>query len=142
MRELHRWCPVLRVIAYYGSPAERDLAKKTIISEHFDIILTTYNVAGQKKDRLFLKRQDFHYVVLDEAQNIKNNQSLRHKYLRKLKSQHRLLLTGTPLQNNLDELWALLQFIMPDLFHFDVEFVNISLFISSLFQLFWFYQKT
>jgi len=121
MRELQKWCPVLNVIAYYGTKAERDLAKRYISQNHFDVILTTYNTAAQKTDRLFLKKIRFDYVVLDEAQNIKNNQSLRHKYLAKLQSCNRLLLTGTPLQNNLEELWALLQFIMPDLFASQIE---------------------
>lgn len=121
MRELQKWCPNLRVIAYYGKKAERDEARKIIGNEHFNVIITTYNTAAQKSDRLFLKRNKFDYVVLDEAQNIKNNQSLRHKYLAKLDSRNRLLLTGTPLQNNLEELWALLQFIMPDLFSSEVN---------------------
>eukprot|EP00339_Tiarina_fusa_P000628 CAMPEP_0117015140 /NCGR_PEP_ID=MMETSP0472-20121206/12152_1 /TAXON_ID=693140 ORGANISM="Tiarina fusus, Strain LIS" /NCGR_SAMPLE_ID=MMETSP0472 /ASSEMBLY_ACC=CAM_ASM_000603 /LENGTH=931 /DNA_ID=CAMNT_0004718875 /DNA_START=70 /DNA_END=2864 /DNA_ORIENTATION=+ len=123
LREIYKWCPVFKVIAYYGSPVTRP-NKANTDEDRFDIIVTTYNIAGQKKDRLFLKKREFNYVILDEAQNIKNNQSLRHKYLRKLDSRHRLLLTGTPLQNNLDELWALLQFIMPDLFDFDIDFQN------------------
>jgi len=53
---------------------------------------------------------------LDEAQNIKNHESQRYKHLLKYQCQHRILLTGTPLQNNLQELWSLLQFLMPDLF--------------------------
>jgi len=124
LREIYKWCPVFKVIAYYGSPDERERIKQTLLTDRFDIVVTTYNIAGQKKDRLFLKKREFNYVILDEAQSIKNNQSLRHKYLRKLDSRHRLLLTGTPLQNNLDELWALLQFIMPDLFDFDIDFQN------------------
>ena len=121
IRELQKWCPVLTVIAYYGTKAEREQAKKYIHQQHYDVILTTYNTAAQKQDRLFLKKLKFCYVVLDEAQNIKNNQSLRHKYLGKLQSEYRLLLTGTPLQNNLDELWALLNFIMPDIFSTELD---------------------
>ena len=121
MRELQKWCPMLKVIAYYGTKAERDASKRYIMQEHFDVIITTYNTAAQKHDRLFLKKLEFDYVVLDEAQNIKNNRSLRHQYLAKLHSRYRLLLTGTPLQNNLEELWALLQFIMPDIFTADMD---------------------
>ncbi len=56
------------------------------------------------------------YIVIDEAQRIKNENALLSKNIRRLKSTNRLLLTGTPLQNNLHELWALLNFLLPDLF--------------------------
>lgn len=121
LREINKWCPQFRVLAYYGKTDERERIRSQIVNEAFDIIVTTYKIAGQKKDRLFLKKVDFCYVVLDEAQGIKNKFSLRHQGLRKLNSQHRLLLTGTPLQNNLDELWALLQFIMPGVFDYDLN---------------------
>jgi len=68
------------------------------------------------KEKNFLKRLNFDYLILDEAQRIKNDQSVLSQELRKFKSKNRLLLTGTPLQNNLQELWALLNFIMPNLF--------------------------
>jgi len=76
-------------------------------------LLTTYQLISGRQDRSFLKRMHFHYLVLDEAQNIKNQNSLRFQILFKLKSERRLLLTGTPLQNNLEELWSLLTFLMP-----------------------------
>ena len=68
-----------------------------------------------KNLRVF-KRIKWKYLILDEAHNIKNWMSQRWQTLLTLKSEHRLLLTGTPLQNDLLELWALLHFLMPDLF--------------------------
>jgi len=61
-------------------------------------------------------------LILDEAQRIKNNESVLSLVLRKFSATHRLLLTGTPLQNNLTELWALLNFLMPKLFDSADEF--------------------
>jgi SNF2 family DNA or RNA helicase len=80
------------------------------------VLLTTYQLILQSHDRNFLRKIPFSYLILDEAQNIKNKFSLRYKILFKLNTKHRLLLTGTPLQNNLAELWALLYFLMPQLF--------------------------
>ena len=67
-------------------------------------------------DQRIFKRVKWKYIILDEAHNIKNWMSQRWQTLLQFKSQNRLLLTGTPLQNNLLELWALLHFLMPDLF--------------------------
>jgi len=64
----------------------------------------------------YLKRVKWVYIVIDEAQRIKNENALLSKNVRRLKSTNRLLLTGTPLQNNLHELWALLNFLLPELF--------------------------
>ena len=64
----------------------------------------------------FLRKITWKYIVIDEAHRIKNEHSKLSLFVRQLKSKHRLLLTGTPLQNNLHELWALLNFLMPDMF--------------------------
>lgn len=71
---------------------------------------------GGKYDKKLFKKIAWQYLILDEAQNIKNGKSLRFQSLFKLKAKRRLLLTGTPLQNNLEELWALLHFLMPSEF--------------------------
>jgi len=69
----------------------------------------------------------WHYIIIDEAHRLKNENSLFSKTVRTVKSRHRLLLTGTPLQNNLHELWALLNFLLPAFFasaeQFDSWFV-------------------
>ena len=116
MREFQKWCPNISVVAYYGNTKEREELQRLINKGIGEVIITTYNVATMRNDRYFLKKLQFNYLVLDEAQNIKNSKSLRHKNLFRFKAQNRLLLTGTPLQNNLKELWALLQFVMPALF--------------------------
>jgi SWI/SNF-related matrix-associated actin-dependent regulator of chromatin subfamily A member 5 len=69
-----------------------------------------------------LARYKFEFLILDEAQRIKNDESVLSQVLRKFKTRHRVLLTGTPLQNNLKELWALLNFLMPKLFDSADEF--------------------
>jgi SWI/SNF-related matrix-associated actin-dependent regulator 1 of chromatin subfamily A len=82
----------------------------------FDVILTTYQTVASKFDKPLFKKINFTYLVLDEAHSIKNKGSQRYQSLYKLRSERRILLTGTPLQNNLEELWTLLEFLMPKLF--------------------------
>jgi len=89
-------------------------------SNTFDILLTTFEMAMREKSEL--QKIQFEFLILDEAQRIKNDQSKLSQVLRKFKTTHRLLLTGTPLQNNLTELWALLNFLMPKLFDSAFEF--------------------
>jgi SWI/SNF-related matrix-associated actin-dependent regulator of chromatin subfamily A member 5 len=86
----------------------------------FDVCITSYEVAIREKN--FLRRIDWHFIVVDEAHRLKNEDSVLSQTLRLLPSQHRLLLTGTPLQNNLHELWALLNFLLPTLFDSAAEF--------------------
>jgi len=123
-REFASWAPTIKVIMYHGAQKEREVARKKIIKENnFDVLLTTYNLAISKVDRKKLfKKFEFSYIVLDEAHGIKNIKSNRYKILIKLaqKADYRLMLTGTPLQNNFLELWALLNFLMPKVFG-DVE---------------------
>ncbi len=91
------------------------------IRQHkFDILLTTFETVIREKAEL--SRLNFEFLILDEAQRIKNDESVLSQVLRKFKTKHRILLTGTPLQNNLKELWALLNFLMPRLFDSAEEF--------------------
>jgi SNF2 family DNA or RNA helicase len=83
-------------------------------------VITSYQLAVQ--DAFAFKRKKWYYLVLDEAQNIKNFQSQRWQTLISFNTQRRLLLTGTPLQNNLMELWSLLHFLMPYIFRSRKEF--------------------
>lgn len=69
-----------------------------------------------KIEKTTLAKVIYHYVIIDEAQKIKNENSLLSVVVRQFKSTARLLLTGTPLQNNLHELWSLLNFLLPDVF--------------------------
>lgn len=83
---------------YQGKQSERQEQQIQLLDGDFNILLTTYNLVSGKTDYSFLKKLQFEYLVLDEAQNIKNAASQRSKSIMKLKAKHRLLLTGTPLQ--------------------------------------------
>ena len=106
-RELKKFAPFLRVIAVHG--AKRHLQYEKIARAQ--VIATTYPVLLRDLDRF--AQLHFHLVVLDEAQAIKNQRSLAHAAVSSLKCNHRLCLTGTPVENNLGELWALFHFLMP-----------------------------
>ena len=93
---------------------------KELKERNFDCILTTYEVIIKEKSAL--QKLKFEYLILDEAHRIKNDQWVLSQVLRKFHTEHRLLLTGTPLQNKLKELWALLNFLMPNLFDSEDEF--------------------
>lgn len=119
LREFQRFCPSLKIEPYYGSQAEREelRAHLTNPETEFDVMVTTYNLAcGSKPDFGFLKSMNFNVCVYDEGHLLKNNQSERYSKLMRLKANFRLLLTGTPLQNNLRELVSLLSFILPNMF--------------------------
>ncbi|KAI8980538.1 SNF2 family N-terminal domain-containing protein [Pilobolus umbonatus] len=118
MREFERFCPTLEVRTYHGSQTERaDLRYELEDKESYQVLLTTYNIAtGQPEDRNFLRKLNCQSMILDEGHMVKNCTSSRYKYLMKIRTPFRLLLTGTPLQNNLQELISLLTFIMPDTF--------------------------
>lgn len=119
LREFNKFCPHLKIEPYYGSQQER-AELRDILEENegqYDVIVTTYNLAaGSKYDVSFLRNRNFNVVVYDEGHMLKNSMSERFNKLMKINAQFRLLLTGTPLQNNLKELMSLLEFIMPNLF--------------------------
>ncbi|KAL0137963.1 SNF2 family N-terminal domain-containing protein [Mucor lusitanicus] len=120
-REFERFCPDLEVRLYHGSQQERMEQRINLQHENedneFQVIITTYNLAsGHADDRKFFKRLECQSMILDEGHMVKNCTSARYKSLMSIKTPFRLLLTGTPLQNNLQELVSLLTFIMPDTF--------------------------
>ncbi|KAK9235987.1 SNF2 family N-terminal domain-containing protein [Lipomyces kononenkoae] len=119
LREFKRFCPSFVVEPYYGLQKER-AELRAILSDpetHFDVIVTTYNLAcGSPLDCSFLRSFKFNTCVYDEGHLLKNSESERYQKLMRLKAEYRLLLTGTPLQNNLQELVSLLAFILPQLF--------------------------
>lgn len=119
--ELKRFCPALKVLTYYGSAKRRrELRTGWTKTNLYHVVITSYQLAVQ--DSFAFKRKRWYYLVLDEAQNIKNFQSQRWQTLINFNSQRRLLLTGTPLQNSLMELWSLLHFLMPHIFRSRKEF--------------------
>uniref|UniRef100_A0A672LMC0 SWI/SNF-related matrix-associated actin-dependent regulator of chromatin subfamily A containing DEAD/H box 1 n=1 Tax=Sinocyclocheilus grahami TaxID=75366 RepID=A0A672LMC0_SINGR len=119
VRELGLWCPSLKVLIYYGSVEDRKYLRQDILSGlvEFNIIVSTYNLTiGNYYDRSLFRKLRLKYAVFDEGHMLKNMNSLRYHHLMAINAEHRLLLTGTPLQNNLLELMSLLNFIMPSMF--------------------------
>lgn len=115
VKELKKWTPGLKVCAYFGDPEERRLKRRGWgVEDAFHVCVVSYSVALQ--DVRFLKRRRWYYMILDEAQHIKNFRSQKWQQLMRFNTERRLLLTGTPLQNNLTELWSLMHFLMPDMF--------------------------
>eukprot|EP00924_Labyrinthula_sp_SR-Ha-C_P000515 augustus_masked-scaffold_27-processed-gene-1.2-mRNA-1 protein AED:0.03 eAED:0.03 QI:0/-1/0/1/-1/1/1/0/1102 len=120
-REFKRWCPDMRVIQVAGNKALRQQQiENDMIAGQFDVVLTTYEIVRIERTK-FLKF-NFRYLVMDEAHSIKNENSRLARTVRELNTQFRLLITGTPLQNNLRELWALLNFLLPEVFESAEEF--------------------
>ena len=119
--ELKRFCPALKVLCYYGNAKRRkELRTGWTKANWYHVVITSYQLAVQ--DAFAFKRKKWYYLILDEAQNIKNFQSQRWQTLINFNTQRRLLLTGTPLQNSLMELWSLLHFLMPYIFKSRKEF--------------------
>jgi len=119
MREFRKFAPSFVVEPYYGTQAEREEMRDVLSYKmsNIDVVVTTYNLAtGNKDDASFLKHAGFNVIVYDEGHMLKNSGSERFQKLMKLKAKFRLLLTGTPLQNNLRELMSLLEFILPSMF--------------------------
>src|SRR5215475_4436488 len=108
MQEAARFTPKLRVLDHTGQFRERESL------EHFDdydLILTTYGTL--RNDAILFKDMRFDYIILDEAQAIKNADTASAKAARLLNSDHRLALSGTPIENHLGELWSLFEFLNP-----------------------------
>ncbi|GLE02414.1 hypothetical protein PINS_up011252 [Pythium insidiosum] len=114
MRELKRWCPAIRAFKFMGSKEERAVQRETIAARRFDALVLSYEVAII--ERGLLQKIPWKYLLIDEAHRVKNEHSKLSRVVREFKVEHRLLITGTPLQNNLHELWALLNFLLPDVF--------------------------
>lgn len=124
--EFKRWCPSLRVLRFHGGKDER----QELIQAHlkpaaqgirdWDVTITTYEIVNLEKGPL--SKIAWRYLIIDEAHRLKNEESQFAQTVRALSTQHRLLLTGTPLQNNLHELWALLNFLLPDVFASSEQF--------------------
>lgn len=119
--EFKRWCPAFKTLTYFGSPKERKQKRQGWTKPNsFHVCITSYKLVVQ--DQSAFRRKKWKFLILDEAQNIKNWRSQRWQTLLNFNSQRRLMLSGTPLQNNLTELWALLHFLMPHLFQSLSEF--------------------
>jgi helicase SWR1 len=110
--EFKKFCPGFKVLTYYGSQAERKQKRRGWMDDDlWHVVITSYQLVLQ--DQKSFKRRNWHCMILDEAHNIKNFRSQRWQTMLTFKTRARLLLTGTPLQNNLTELWSLLFFLRP-----------------------------
>lgn len=114
-REFAMWTPEVDVLVLQGAKDERhQLINDRLIDEKFDVCVTSYEMILREKAHL--KKFAWEYIIIDEAHRIKNEESSLAQIIRLFTSRNRLLITGTPLQNNLHELWALLNFLLPDVF--------------------------
>ena len=110
--EFKKFAPGFKLLVYYGNPVQRrDKRRGWSKDNSFHVCITSYQLA--LADQKTFRRRRWSYLILDEAHNIKNFRSQRWQTLLNFNADHRLLLTGTPLQNNLMELWSLLYFLMP-----------------------------
>ncbi|ANZ76061.1 BA75_03175T0 [Komagataella pastoris] len=110
--EFKRFAPGFKVMTYYGNPQQRKEKRRGWNKpDSFHVCITSYQLVIQ--DHFVFRRKKWKYMILDEAHNIKNFRSQRWQALLNFNTEHRLLLTGTPLQNNIMELWSLLYFLMP-----------------------------
>ena len=126
-QEIARFVPSFKVVPYWGSPQERKILRHFWDQKYlhtrdasFHVVITSYQLVIT--DYKYFNRIKWQYVVLDEAQAIKSSGSIRWKMLLEFKCRNRLLLSGTPIQNSMAELWALLHFVMPTLFDSHDEF--------------------
>ncbi|KAK4139289.1 uncharacterized protein C8A04DRAFT_33228 [Dichotomopilus funicola] len=108
-QEIKAYAPFLSVTAYVGPPAERKAKKDKL--DKTDIVITSYDVC--RNDIETIGKYNWNYVVLDEGHLIKNPKAKITMAVKRLASNHRLILTGTPIQNNVLELWSLFDFLMP-----------------------------
>ncbi len=114
-REFTRWTPDVNVLVLQGAKEERhQLINERLVDENFDVCVTSYEMILREKAHL--RKFAWEYIIIDEAHRIKNEESSLAQVIRMFNSRNRLLITGTPLQNNLHELWALLNFLLPDVF--------------------------
>ncbi|KAL8105249.1 hypothetical protein AgCh_029151 [Apium graveolens] len=115
MNEIKRFCPTLRAVKFLGNPEERRyIREELLVAGKFDVCVTSFEMAI--KEKTVLRRFSWRYIIIDEAHRIKNENSLLSKTMRLFHTNYRLLITGTPLQNNLHELWSLLNFLLPEIF--------------------------
>ncbi|KAF7630110.1 DNA helicase ino80 [Aspergillus flavus] len=127
-QEITKFVPDIKVLPYWGSAKDRKILRKFWDRKHitytkeseFHVLVTSYQLVVL--DAQYFQKVKWQYMILDEAQAIKSSQSSRWKNLLGFSCRNRLLLTGTPIQNNMQELWALLHFIMPTLFDSHDEF--------------------
>ncbi|KAJ9636720.1 putative ATPase [Coniosporium tulheliwenetii] len=118
VEEFRKWTPKIPVVLYHGSKQEREEIRRKRLkrpgTEEFPVVVTSYEIC--MNDRKFLAGFGWKFIIIDEGHRIKNLNCRLIRELQSYQSANRLLITGTPLQNNLTELWSLLHFLMPTIF--------------------------
>ncbi|KAG5641118.1 hypothetical protein DXG03_005971 [Asterophora parasitica] len=126
-REFEKWTPDVNVVILQGTPQERaEIIANRLITQDFEVCITSYEMCLIEKSSF--KKFSFEYIVIDEAHRIKNVDSILSQIVREFMSRGRMLITGTPLQNNLKELFALLNFICPEIF---VDYKDLDSFLHK-----------
>lgn len=127
VNEMARWAPTLTAVKFHGDKATREEIVKNVLApaqrdedRDWNIVITTYEVCNIERNTL--SKFAWNYLIIDEAHRLKNEASAFSKTVRLFETKHRILLTGTPLQNSLHELWALLNFLVPDVFESSEQF--------------------
>jgi len=111
-KEVQTFAPQLKTFIHHGSQRELESADFIELCSKQDMVITSYTLA--RKDSALLASMNWHRIVLDEAQNIKNPKAAQTKAILTLKAPHRLALTGTPVENRLMDLWSIFNFLNPD----------------------------
>jgi TATA-binding protein-associated factor len=107
--EINTYAKNIRALVYTGPRVERERIVRTVTK--YDCVITSYDIA--RNDAEWLGKVDWHYCILDEGHIIKNGKTKLTKAVKSLRAIHRLILSGTPIQNNVLELWSLFDFLMP-----------------------------
>lgn len=109
--EINKFFPEVNYLVYYGSPEEREEMRKRL--DEYEIVITSYSITTRDFKDLNKQEHRFSYCIIDEAQHIKNYKTKRARSVKSIKAEHRLALTGTPIENSVDELWSIFDFLMP-----------------------------
>lgn len=122
--EFERWAPSVEVVTYKGTKEVRkNLFRTKMKTGQFNVMIIQYEMVMKQEDMRHLKSLKWSYIVVDEGHRLKNKDSKLFMVLMKeYVSKRKLILTGTPLQNNINELWNLLNFLMPTVFDTDQDF--------------------
>jgi SWI/SNF-related matrix-associated actin-dependent regulator of chromatin subfamily A member 2/4 len=120
INEFARWCPCLDILEFRGNKQERRMLGHKLRRQTFHVCVTTYDWVLREKS--ILSAPYWSLLIVDEGHRLKNIRSKFHVTLTEFRSTHRVLLTGTPLQNNLSELWSLLNFLLPNIFSSSLDF--------------------
>ncbi|AZO93408.1 SNF2-related protein [Halocella sp. SP3-1] len=109
--EVDKFFPDLKYLVYYGTPEERNEMLDDL--QEYELLITSYSIISRDYEKLNNNGLEFAYCILDEAHHIKNHRTKRAQGVKKIKAERKLALTGTPLENSIDELWSIFDFLMP-----------------------------